>query len=239
MKTLRRQICPEIKIIDQAKGIAEYVASDETLDSYREIIRADGWRFDHFQKNAPFVDSHDYSSVEKLVGSVIGAEVQGKKLVETVKWATDVPDNKLAQLGWKMTVGGYLKAVSVGFRPMKSVSRWDANPAGFQQEIADMGLSGEQMNVNRIFTEQQQLELSAVIIGANPNALAKAYKAEAITDADIEFFAARIERTARVEEETEAETEQEALDKSALVSWAEARTAEAFLRTFEAQTKKL
>ena len=76
---LIRTLCPKIRVLDAAKGLVEYVASNETIDSYREIIRADGWRFSRFAKNAPFVDSHDYSSVDKLLGKVVDFRVEGRQ----------------------------------------------------------------------------------------------------------------------------------------------------------------
>ena len=47
---LIRTIHPEIRVIDEAEGLVEYVASDESIDSYREIIRAKGWKFNLFKK---------------------------------------------------------------------------------------------------------------------------------------------------------------------------------------------
>lgn len=182
MNTLRRTLHPEIKILDANKGLVEYVASDETLDSYKEVIRASGWKFDHFEKNAPFVDSHNYGSFSSLVGRVVDFEVARKKLVETVQWAKDVAENTLAQLGWKMTEAGFLKAVSVGFWPVKMVTKWDQDPKPFQDQADKLGLD-ENSGIRTIYLEQQQVELSAVIIGANPNALAKAYKAGVLDDA--------------------------------------------------------
>ena len=181
---IRRIIHPTIKVLDAKKGLVEYVASDESLDSYNEIIRASGWKFDQFDKNAPFVDSHDYSVIGNLLGKVVDYNVTNKKLVETVQWAIDVPENSLAALGFKMTQGGYLKAVSVGFWPTKAVNRWDSDPAPFTMECLDLKVDPK--TVRTIYTEQQQVELSACIIGANPNALAKALKDGAITFADIE-----------------------------------------------------
>jgi len=171
MQTIRRQIHPETRVIDSARGLVEYVASDETIDSYREIIRADGWRFNHFQKNAPFVDSHEYGTVEKLLGQVVDFKVVGKRLVETVQWAIDVTENKLAQLGWKMTEAGYLKAVSVGFWPTKTFTA-GSNEKSFAAQLKELGLPADSP-VRAIYAEQEQIELSAVVIGANPNALAK------------------------------------------------------------------
>lgn len=192
MKPTIRTLHPEVRVLDEKKGLVEYVASDESLDSYREIIRAAGWRFTHFQKNAPFVDSHDYGSIDKLVGKVTDFEVKGKKLIEVVQWAIDVPGNVLAQRGFAMTQAGYLKAVSVGFYPVKAASRWDVDRTGYDQQLAELGLTAlaDAQKPRTIYTEHEQVELSAVILGANPNALAKAYKAGILDDAALEDFAA-------------------------------------------------
>ena len=181
--TLHRSLSCETRILSEADGLVEYIASDESLDSYSEIISAKGWRFSRFQKNAPFVDSHDYWSIDKLLGRVTAARVEGRALVETVQWAKDVEENALARLGWKMTLGGFLKAVSVGFFPTK----WARNGGdGFQAACAEIGLKPENAkDVRAIYLEQEQIELSACIIGANPNALAKSFAEGCIGDADL------------------------------------------------------
>ena len=63
MKPTIRTIHPEVRVIDASRGIVDYIASDESLDSYREAIKAAGWKFTRFAKNSPFVDSHDYSTI--------------------------------------------------------------------------------------------------------------------------------------------------------------------------------
>jgi hypothetical protein len=186
MNKLIRTIHPEVRIIDAAKGIVDYVASDETLDCYREIIRADGWRFTHFKKNSPFVDSHDYSSVGNLLGKVTDFKVDGKQLVERVQWAVD-SNSELARLGFSLTAGGYLKAVSVGFFQNRTVTKWDSDPKAFQGAIKELGVSTEDAATLRaIYLEQEQIELSACILGANPNALAKAHIDGVATDETLE-----------------------------------------------------
>jgi hypothetical protein len=179
---IRRVITPEIKVLDAKDGLVEYVASDESVDSFKEVIRADGWRFTNFNKNAPFVDSHDYGSIDKLLGKVVDFGVRGRKLIEVVQWAKDVAENKLAQIGWRMTEAGFLKAVSVGFWPVSYVLPGTAEHAAQLKQLNIEPMT----EVRTIFTEQEQIELSAVIIGANPNALAKSYKAGVLTDADLE-----------------------------------------------------
>lgn len=180
---LRRSLTVVPKIISEAEGLVEYVASNETLDSYNEVVSAKGWRFNRFSKNAPFVNSHDYSTIENLLGEVTSARIEGKNLIEQVRWAKHVPENKLAQLGWKMTQGGFLKAVSVGFFTIREVRQggdgWAA--ACMEHGISEMDAA----KIRYIYLEQEQIELSACIIGANPDALAKSYSAGCIGDADL------------------------------------------------------
>ena len=189
MSILRREIHPETRVLDERAGLVEYVASDETVDSYREMIRAEGWRFDQFEKNAAFVDSHDYSTLSKLVGRVVDFKVTGHRLVETVKWAIDVARNELAQLGFEMTKAGYLRAVSVGFAPVQTVSRWDRDAQAYEDACKELGLAPGQCDT--IYLEQQQKELSACIIGANPNALAKSYHDGILTDSRVRTISAQ------------------------------------------------
>lgn len=186
MKVERREFPSEVKILDATKGMVEYVASDSSIDSQDEIVDVKGWQFDFFKKNSPFVDSHDYSTIDKLLGRVVNFEVIRGKLVETVQWAIDCKDNRLAQLGWQMTQGGFLKAVSVGFYPVRRVSRY-GDQAAYLQELNKRGLTPEN-GPSSICLEQQQIELSAVIVGANPNAVARAAKAGALSDSDLDFL---------------------------------------------------
>ncbi len=181
--TLRRAFDVEVKIIDKDAGLVDYVASNETLDCYNEVVSARGWRFTRFAKNAPFVDSHNYWSIDKQLGKVVSATLQGRDLVERVQWAKDVEENKLAQLGWKMTIGGFLKAVSVGFIPVRYVRN---GADGWTQALQELGIKPEDAAAIRyIYLEHEQIELSACIIGANPDALAKSYDAGCVKDADL------------------------------------------------------
>lgn len=187
MITIRRTIPTEVRVLSESEGLVDYIASDESIDSYGEIIRASGWRFTHFKKNAPFVDSHDYSSIGRLLGRVVDFRVQGNRLIETVQWAK-YSGSKLADVGWRMTAAGFLKAVSVGFVPLQFASPADREWPDLLKQIGQEGA-----NVRRVYLLQEQIELSAVVLGANPNALAKAYKAGALNDSELEFISRRID----------------------------------------------
>lgn len=178
-KTIRT-LHPEVRVISEKDGTVDYIASDETLDQYREIVLARGWRFDFFQKNAPFVDSHDYGQIERLLGRVTEFGVKGSHLVERVKYALDVPSCTLAKFAFDMVAKGYLRAVSVGFTVEAVAYR---NDPGFAKLCEELKLdTAAAQNLRCIYTQHQQIELSQCIIGANPNALARAFKDGAATE---------------------------------------------------------
>lgn len=224
---MKKVLQTKINVLDAKTGIVEYVASDESVDRDREILKADGWRFDNFQKNSPFLDSHDYSTVENALGKVVDARVENKQLINTVQWAIDVPENKKAALGFKMTQAGYLNAVSVGFAPVRAITA-KSDPKNFRATLQTLGIA-DASKVDRIFLEQQQFELSAVLIGANPNAVAKGYKAGIISDDDLELFSSM-----RAKIETASST-----DDPADVEQARQRAKMAFLMEFHIKLNKI
>jgi hypothetical protein len=170
-----REITVVPRVLSEADGTIEYVASDETLDCYGEIVRVNGWQFTHFKKNAPFVNSHDYSDIRQLLGKVETFEVKDGKLVEVVKYSRI--EGTLAEWAFKMVRDGFLKAVSVGFVPVAMASKWDGDQSGFLSQIAELKLDAETTGKLRaVYKKQEQIELSQCIIGANPNALAKSYQ---------------------------------------------------------------
>lgn len=191
MNAIRRELTITPKILNDEEGTVEFIASDETLDCYGEIIRAGGWRFTHFQKNAPFVDSHDYSSITKLLGQVTSFRVEKGALVETVRYSRE--PGTLAEWAYKMVRDGFLRAVSVGFYPVRVAREFDAS---FQAQVAELKLDAPTTaKLRAIYIEQEQIELSQCVIGANPNALARAYKAGCLSEADIDQFSALIANT--------------------------------------------
>lgn len=189
---LRRTIHPEVRIIDQEKGLVDFIASDQSIDSYREVVLAKGWKFNRFEKNAPFVDSHNYSSVERLLGKVVDWKVRKGQLVERVQYSIDDSAHTLAQIAWKLTVNGFLKAVSVGFMPTKWVSKW-GDGDGYLKELSRLGYDTDD-DIRVIYQEQEQIELSACIIGANGNAVARAFKADALSEEDLENLSRKCEQ---------------------------------------------
>jgi hypothetical protein len=187
----QREIAVTPRVLDDKAGTIEFIASDETLDCYCEIVRVSGWRFTHFKKNAPFVDSHDYGTITKILGQVTDWRIEGNQLIETVRYARE--PGTLGEFAYKMVRDGFLKAVSVGFIPQRMATRWDSDQKDFLAQIADLKLDAQAAGKLRaIYLEHEQIELSQCVIGANPNALAKAYKAGSLTEEDLDNLSRQI-----------------------------------------------
>lgn len=133
-----------------------FVASDESVDRYGDVIRAAGWQLDRFRENPVLLFGHNTRATP--VGGVEKIEVVGKKLIADCVFRPE-GDSELADDVWKAVEGRFLRAVSVGFMPTGPINQLvdnTGNWTGFE------------------FTAQELLELSVVPVPANPQALAVA-----------------------------------------------------------------
>lgn len=140
----------EVEIDPETKGV-DITASDETVDRYGDVIVAAGWKLDNFAKNPVILIDHNYR-VAAIVGSG-EARIKGKKL--KVRITHDAAaENEAAQMVSRLVESGLLRAVSVGFMPLKWESMRDkeGNWTGYK------------------YLEQDLLEVSWVAVPANPNA---------------------------------------------------------------------
>ena len=150
---------------DDAAPVIEFTASDDTLDRYDEVIDAKGWDLTNYKRNPVFQNSHKYGDIAFTLGKSLVTEVRGNALVQRIEFAVDI--NPMAKLAYDLYRGGFLNAVSVGFIPL------DWQDGGGANKYA------------RKFIKQELLELSAVSIPANPNALQNAVKSGAVDRSDL------------------------------------------------------
>jgi hypothetical protein len=170
----------------------DFTASDETLDRYGEIISASGWRLENYRRNPVFQNAHQYGDVIFTLGKALATEVRDGSLSQRIEFATEV--NPMARIAYGLYKGKFLNAVSVGFVPI----RWQD---GSQKSIApneirnteygtrapeSSSCSATTRQPRRIYLEQELLEVSAVGIPANPNALALGLKSGAIEKTDLQ-----------------------------------------------------
>ena len=155
--------------------VLDFIASSEALDRYDEIISAGGWQLDNYRRNPVFQNAHQYGDVIFTLGKALITEVRAvagrKVLFQRVEFATEV--NPMAKIAYGLYKGKFLNAVSVGFIPL----RWEDSPSSSS--------SSSSSNPRRKYLEQELLEVSAVGIPANPEALQLGLKAGAIEKADL------------------------------------------------------
>jgi phage head maturation protease len=159
----------EKQTTSDGRRLARFVASDETVDRYGDIIRASGWQLDNYRKNPVLLYGH--MSRELPIGRVEPIAVEGTSLIAHAEFT---PEGMSAfnDTVWAMVDQGFLNAVSVGFMPLADPTPiFDANKqlTGFE------------------FIAQELLENSVVPVPANPNALQLA-KSFPLTDAEREVL---------------------------------------------------
>ena len=147
-------------------AVLDFIASDNTLDRYDEVIEASGWNLTNYRRNPVFQNSHKYGDVIFTLGKALITEVRGTALFQRIQFAVDV--NPMAKIAYGLYKAGCLSAVSVGFIPI----RWEQGT--------------QDAPYRRKYLEQELLELSAVAVPANPNALVMGLKSGALVKADLE-----------------------------------------------------
>jgi HK97 family phage prohead protease/HK97 family phage major capsid protein len=131
----------------------EFVLSDETPDRIGDVIIAAGWDIANFAKNPIALFNHD---PDRIVGRWHNLRAINGALRGHLELAPKGISARVDEIR-KLVEHGFLKAVSVGFRPLESAPR--------HAEGKMAGLT---------YTKAELIETSLVSIPANPNALAVA-----------------------------------------------------------------
>jgi hypothetical protein len=163
--------------------VLDFIASDATLDRCDEIIDPAGWQLDNYRRNPVFQNSHQYGDILFTLGKALITEVRNGKLFQRIQFATDI--NPMARIAYGLYQAKYLNAVSVGFTPI----RWQDFPESSSSLAAPKSDAVESSNPRRKYLEQELLEVSAVGIPANPNALQLGLKSGAVKREDLRDLA--------------------------------------------------
>ena len=151
--------------------VLDFISSTAAPDRFHEIIDPAGWKLDRYRRNPVFQNAHQYGDVVFTLGRALITEVRTiagcPALFQRIQFATEV--NPIARIAYGLYQGKFLNAVSVGFIPL----RWKDNLAEASE------------NPCRRYLEQELLEVSAVAIPANPEALALAVKSGAVDKSDL------------------------------------------------------
>ena len=154
----------------------DFIASTATLDRYHEVIEPSGWRLDAYRRNPVFQNAHNYGDILFTLGKALITEVRSvggnEALCQRIQFATEI--NPVARIAYGLYRGGFLNAVSVGFIPLK----WEDGGSRASDAKSDPA-------PRRRYVEQELLEVSAVAIPANPDALALGVKSGAVKKSDL------------------------------------------------------
>lgn len=151
--------CQFIKSPDDGGSITVVMSTDKP-DREGDTIAIDGWSLSNFKKNPVVLWAHEHKLPP--IGKVLKTWIDGGKLYGKLQFTPGDMDHPLG-MGFGSTISrmykeGYLSAVSVGFRP----DEWKFNESRGGGAID--------------FVSQELLEISAVPVPANPQALIDATK---------------------------------------------------------------
>jgi HK97 family phage major capsid protein/HK97 family phage prohead protease len=141
------------KTLARAGEGLEFVLSDDTVDSYGDIIDPKGWDLKNFKRNPIALFGH---SSGNPIGTWKDVRVEGGKLIGKLVFAAKGTSARIDEL-ISLVEQGILRAVSVGFMPIKAEPLDPERPYGPQK-----------------FIKQELREVSLVSVPANPAALAVA-----------------------------------------------------------------
>lgn len=113
-RVLYRAVPVSVRGIDSEKRQATFVASTENpVDTFwgREVLRMGGVDLTRFQGGGPFLDAHDGSSIDNVLGSG-EAKVVGRELEFVANFDTE---GKGAR-AWGLVQRGHVRTVSIGYR---------------------------------------------------------------------------------------------------------------------------
>ena len=127
-----------------------FVLSTDDVDRHGDIISADGWALDSYRANPVLLWAHDYR--QPAIGRAAKMWTEPHRLLANMEFAPTSFAQEIASL----YRSGFQWGVSVGFKPIRYEARRDEKTGAF------LGIR---------FLEQELLEVSAVPVPANRNAL--------------------------------------------------------------------
>ena len=151
----------ETKILDEANGRVSAIVSSESIDRDGDVIRAAGWDLKNFMRHPVVLANHDYSSLRSQIGVWEKMEVNGNKMRGVARFFIG-KGNDEADWAFELAKEKAL-AFSVGFIPNmdKAAPLYDDDAFG----VRGMEFKGQEL-----------LEVSAVTVPSNPDALQRIAK---------------------------------------------------------------
>lgn len=160
----------EIRAVNEKDFTVEAVVSDETVDRYGEVISIDAWkkRLKRYKEHAVLLSAHRYDKLTNQIGEAAKVFIDGNKLIANFKYYVG-EGNEEADWGWKLASKFGKAAYSVGFLP------FDAKDADWEKDAEAIKVGKKP---RRTYTDVELIEISQVLVPANPSALQKSFEDE-------------------------------------------------------------
>ena len=144
----------------EKSGELTFVLSTDDVDRHGDVVSADGWRLEAYLRNPVLLWAHDYR--HPAIGRALSVWTESHRLLARMEFAPTAFAQEVAAL----YATGFQWGVSVGFRPIRWEERRDARTGAF------LGLR---------YLDQELLEVSAVPVPANRQALRREAGGDALT----------------------------------------------------------
>ena len=176
-------------MLDEANGLISAVVSTESKDRDGDVIKAEGWDLDNFNRHSVMLANHDYHSLKSQIGTWEKMEVVGNTLQGVAKFFIGKGNE---EADWAFELAKMKKlAFSVGFIPNMD----KAVPLHKDDAFGVRGME---------FNGQELLEVSAVTVPSNPDALQRIVKSSTAEQTIKEIAE---EQLSDLEEKIDEETE--------------------------------
>lgn len=152
----------EVRAVNDDERTIDFVASDNSVDSYDTVLPVDKWDLTRYQGNGVIGYMHDIywsDDPDNIIGKGL-AFVEDEKLIVRVTFEPADLNEKADKIFRKVKFGS-LNAVSVGFAPI-GTGHWGEESRGEDPEVYYYG-------------GQELLEVSIVNIPSNKNALKRSF----------------------------------------------------------------
>lgn len=146
----------QVKIVDEKRRLIDFIISTESVDRMWDKIYIKGWELENYLQNPVVLFGHDHYS-PPIAKTVSLSKHPTKKTLEARAEFAPKEVHPFADMIFNLYLQGFMKATSVGFRPLEYKLCDDDD-----ERKCHYGID---------FIRQELLEYSAVSVPANPEAL--------------------------------------------------------------------
>ncbi len=168
---IRRVLRSEIKSINEKEFSVDVTMSDETVDRYKEVIKATAWKkgLGNYKEHPILLSSHNYHGLMNQIGEASKIGIKDNALKATFTYLAG-KGNPEADWAWVLASKG-VAAYSVGF--IKKAGRYVESDEDYKDD--DEMKEFQKQGVRYVYDEVELLECSHVTVPANPSCLQNSF----------------------------------------------------------------